>query len=464
VADATPFDEHVERNLDAGAVQQVQDAIDEAGVEFLYYLSVSLNGRVLAKMVPAKHLTRNLEKGVNFHRTAISDLQATRDGVYLGGGAEAPEFTLLPDIDTFRVLPWDTSVGVFLSRIYEPRHTPEIGGQPFAPDCRGNLLRLHDAFRGRTGLELRSGTEPEMTWMSRDDGLDIEVQVRDDASPAYHAGSLETMRPIYQRVVRYGQALGLDMIEGDYEDAGQLELNWMFDRAELTADRLMLYRMACRQVAKEFGVTASFMPKPYAGVMGNGCHHNISLWRGDENVLVEEGRRDIHLSETGRHMLGGILEHARGAMAFVAGTVNSYKRYWDVGLFAPSVVSWGMDNRTCTVRLSTSGRLEYKPADASTNPYLSHAVLLAAIEDGLERQLDPGEPVVGAANEVDNGFESLPLSLGEALEAAAADEVVLGAFPQGLRELYLQLKADEWARFSGAITDWEHRWYREYLP
>ena len=128
--------------------------------------------------------------------------------------------------------------------------------------------------------------------------------------------------------------------------------------------------------------------------MANGCHHNLSLWRGDENVFVEEDNPTLHVSETARNALGGILEHSRGMLALLAPTVNSYARYWDVGQFAPAVVNWGFDNRTCAVRVSASGRLEYKLPDASVNPFISHAAVLEAMADGLERGIDPGAAAV----------------------------------------------------------------------
>ncbi|MFG3205103.1 glutamine synthetase family protein [Streptomyces sp. NPDC048192] len=460
ISGATALDRHRERNTDRAAIAEIQACIAESGVQYLYYQAVTVTGRVVGKVVPAGHLARNAEKGVQLHRTAVSDLQVDRAGTLLGGGVEAAEFTAVPDLDTFAVLPWDTSVGRFFCRLYEPGHRPGVGGQPLATDVRGNLLRLHAGFTERTGLELRTGCEPEMTWS----GPGLDARFRPGSSPAYHVDHLERYRPIYQKVIGYARALGLDMIEGDYEDPGQLELNWMYDHADLTADRLIVYRQICRQVARELGVTASFMPKPATGMMGNGCHHNLSLWRGEQNVLAEPGVRELHLTETGRHALGGILTHAAGAMAVMGPTVNSYKRYWDSGQFAPSQINWGMDNKTCTVRLSANGRLEFKLPDAMVNPYLSHAVLLAAIEDGLDNRIDPGPAQRGSSYAGEVAFAKLPLTLGEALDAFAADEVVKTALGSELVELYSELKRDEWARFCGAVTDWEHMMYAEEAP
>lgn len=457
---ATALDQHRERNTDQAALEALRKRVAEAGVEYIYYQSVTVTGRVVGKVVPADQLVRNAEKGVQMHRTVMADFQVTRDGTLLGGGAEAAEFTALPDLDTFAVLPWDTSVGRFFCRLYEPEHRPDNGGQPLATDPRGNLRRLHAAFTERTGLELRSGCEPEMTWT----GPGLEAHARPDSSPAYRLDLLEQSRPIYQKVIGYARAMGFTMIEGDYEDPGQIELNWMFDHADLTADRLITYRQICRQVARELGVRASFMPKPATGMMGNGCHHNISLWRGEDNVLAEPGRRDLHLTELGRHALGGILTHAAASMAVMGPTVNSYKRYWDSGQFAPSQINWGMDNKTCTVRLSANGRLEVKLPDAMVNPYLSHAILLGAVADGLDNRIDPGEPQQGSSYDTQSRFARLPLNLGEALEVFAADEVVKNALGAEALGLYHAYKSDEWARFCGHVTDWEHMMYEEDTP
>lgn len=460
---ATALDQHRRRNSDRAALEAIRERMAEAGTEYLYYQAVTITGRIVGKVVPAHHLVRNAEKGVQLHRTAVSDLQTDRAGELFGGGAEAAEFTALPDLDTFGILPWDPKVGRFFCRLYEPEHIPVVGGGPLATDVRGNLHRVHADFTARTGLELRSGCEPEMTWT----GPGLEAVHRPGSSPAYHIDHLERYRPIYKKVIAYARALGFDMIEGDYEDPGQLELNWMFDHADRTADRLVVYRQICRQAARELGVTASFMPKPATGMMGNGCHHNVSLWRGGQNVLADPEVRELHLTDTGRHALGGILTHAAGSMAVMGSTVNSYKRYWDAGQFAPSRINWGMDNKTCTVRLPANGRLEFKLPDAMVNPYLSHAVLIAAIQDGLENRTDPGAAEQGSGGPAPGAggrFAALPLTLGEALDAFAADPVVRGALGPELAGLYSAFKKDEWARFCGVVTDWEHMMYAREAP
>ena len=247
---------HLERNAAAGA--ELADQVREAGVEFIYYQFVSLTGRVLAKLVPAEHLARNLERGVQFFGAAVTDMAVGRDGALIASGPEREEFLAIPDASTFAVLPWDRSFGRFICNLYRRTDARVEPGTPLATCVRHNLQRAHAAFRADTGLQLRSGTEPEMSWF----GDTIKPWWNDATDPSYHYGALEQMRPIVKRVIAYGQAMGLTMIEGDYEDNAQIELNFAYDDCELTCDRLLTYRQICMQVATEFGVTATFMPKP----------------------------------------------------------------------------------------------------------------------------------------------------------------------------------------------------------
>ena len=188
---------------------------------------------------------------------------------------------------------------------------------------------------------MQTGCEPEMSWFPSADEITAGIStLPGHISTAYHIGHLEQIRPILKQVTTYGQALGLDMIQADYEDPGQIEMNFMFGAALETADRLVTFRQICMQVAREFGVLATFMPKPVPGIMANGCHHHLSLWDGDRSMLVDAGTSQ--LNDLGRHAAGGLLAHARGMSAICAPTVNSYARYWDAGLFAPTLPVWAM--------------------------------------------------------------------------------------------------------------------------
>ena len=453
--DDQAFARHQEANLRAEVVSALGEKIRTSGVKFIYYMLPTLGGRTVAKVVPAEHYERMLKKGIAFHRTALTDLQTSREGELIGGGVAAHEFWALPNPETFTQLPWDPEVGRMFCVAYDP---PQLhnGGRLIPLDTRALFTAAHRSFTERTGLELRSGLEPEMTWVSPD----VQIVSKEDQSPAYQVENLEKMRPVYKKVISYAQAMGLNMIQGDYEDDGQVELNWEYDRAELSAERMTTYRQICKQVARETGFQASFMPKPYNGKMGNGCHHNMSLWRGEENI-IEDGRVELHVTEAAKHAIGGMLKHTPGSMLVMASTVNSYKRFWDAGQFAPSGADWGLDTRGVAIRISANGRMEYRLPDASVNPYLSHLYLLAAIEHGLETEMHPGEP---GELSPQMGEIIVPNTLGSAIEAFEADDYLMGSLPSELTEVYLKLKRDEWARYCGQITEWEFRQYWEAIP
>ncbi len=461
LADSSAFDRHQHANLQPETVATLGEKIASSGVKYIYYMIPTLGARTVAKVVPAEHYERMLKKGIAFHRTALTDLQTSREGELIGGGVAAHEFWGLPEPETFQVLPWDTEVGRIFCTAYDPPHLGEAGGRVVPLDTRALFRIAHQGFTERTGLELRSGLEPEMTWV----GPGIEVVSKEDQSPAYQVENLEKMRPVFKKVISYAQALGLNMIQGDYEDDGQIELNWEYDHADLTAQRMTVYRQICKQVAREQGLQASFMAKPYNGKMGNGCHHNLSLWRvaedGSAENVIEDGRVELHATEIARNAIAGMLLHTPGSMLVMGSTVNSYKRYWDAGQFAPSGADWGLDTRGVAIRISANGRMEYRLPDASVNPYLSHLYLLAAIERGIELQLDPGDP--GQPSE-ELQRVIVPNTLGMAIESFEADEYLMGAIPEELTSIFLKLKRDEWARYCGQITQWEFDQYWEAIP
>lgn len=459
-----------ERQIEANlrAAPDLLAMVRDAGVEFVYYQFVSINGRVMAKVVPARHLERKLEQGVQFHDSGVADLASNRAGELIASGPHTEEIVALPEAGTFTVLPWDRSFGRFFCNLYRRPDSTAYPDEPLPSCARGHLARAHEAFAAEHGMTLRSGCEPEMSWI----GEGLEPWTQPHVAPNYHVGALEGARTIVKKVITYATEMGLDMIEGDYEDHGQLELNFAFDDCELTADRLVTYRQICRQVAQEHGVMASFMPKPAVGAMANACHHNLSLWRGEENVLIDPAGTGFAVSDLARHAIGGLLEHSPGMAAIMAPTVNSYARYWDVGQFAPTIANWGLDNRTCAVRVSAPGRLEYKLPDASVNPYLSHAALLGAISDGIRRELDPGppqpgdtyDPEVDEAERLARPGAELPRTLGEALETLAGSRVIRDALTPELYDVFVEYKTDEWERYCGAVTDWHREMYLQAIP
>ena len=339
---------------------------------------------------------------------------------------------------------------------------------------------------------MRHGTEPEMMWLKRgaDGGTDGGVTKPN----CYHIDQFEELRPIFMQVIEYSQAMGLDMIQGDHEDApGQLELNFMFDDALRTADRLTTYRQICAQVAREHGVLACFMSKPFMGVSASGCHHNLSLWKGGEqrvntlhqdpmagmedtfsywkdgeNLFMPDPAIDAHKpGPVGLNCIGGVMEHLAALTALGSSTVNSYRRLWDTGFWAPVFADWGYQNRTCGLRVSAPGRFEYRSVDSMVNPYLMAAGILKAFDDGIDRDLDPGEPEernIYQAMEAGKLVKKLPMSLGEALDKLEGDEVIRAALPDEMLRVFMHYKRDEWERFMSTVTEWDVETYLDCLP
>jgi glutamine synthetase len=464
---ATDLDNFLNQDGRDAAVREVRSKIDASGVRYLYFQFVSVTGRIMGKGAPSAHWERFAEKGFQLVYGSTANLFIDRHGDYIGYGAEANELVGLPDVDTFQVLPWDTQTARVFCTLFRGREEEQEPGAFLTSDCRGNLKRQHAEFEQRTGLHMRVGTEPEMMWLKKNP--DGTPSVEGMTKPyCYHIDQFSELQPLIHRVMEYGEAMGLDMIQGDHEDApGQLELNWTFDRPELTADRLTTYRQICKQVGREFDVFPCFMPKPFTGVSANGCHHNMSLWDGDTNVFLPDGDNIRMPSKIGLAAIGGVLEHLSALTCVTSPTVNSYRRLWDAGFWAPLYADWGFQNRTTALRVSAPDRFEYRSVDSAVNPYLSFAALIAAMSDGMTRNLDPGPPEernIYTAMAEGKEVKKIPMTLGDALDALRADDVVKASMPGDMYRVFEHYKRDEWERFCAAVTDWDVKEYLDILP
>jgi glutamine synthetase len=451
----------------ADLIEQVARQIEVDGITYVYVQFVSVTGRVMGKGIPAAHWKSVANKGFQLVYGATANLFTDRHGHYIGYGPEAAELVGLPDVETFCVLPWDPKVARVFCTLFRGREEVEQPGGFLTSDCRGNLHRLHEQFIADTGLTLHVGCEPEMMWLKTNP--DGTPSVEGVTKPyCYHIDQFSELQPVIHRVIEYSTKMGLDMIQGDHEDApGQLELNFTFGRAENTADRLTTYRQVCRQVGREFGLFPCFMPKPFMGVSANGCHHNISLWQDDVNMFMPDGDDARMPSKVGLHAIGGVLTHLRALTAITAPTVNSYRRFADAGFWAPVFADWGFQNRTTALRVSAPGRFEYRSVDSAVNPYLSMASLLVAMRDGLDQSIDPGPPEEGniyEAIEAGKPVTRIPSTLGEALDALEADSVIRQALPDEMFTVFMHYKRDEWERFIGTVTDWDVKEYLDILP
>jgi len=489
----TDLEKHVNAHGRDKLVKQVREKINELGITYVYYQFISVTGRIVGKGIPADHWERTAERGFQLVYGSTANLYVDRHGDYIGYGPESSELVGIPDPETFCQLPWDKRVARVFCTCFRNREEQENPGGHLTSDCRGNLRIIHNEFQDKfDGLHMRAGTEPEMMWLKRgDDGRPNGGVTKPNC---YHIDQFEELRPTFMKVIEYSQAMGLDIIQGDHEDApGQLELNTMFDDVLRNADRLTTYRQICAQVAREDGLIACFMSKPFMGVSASGCHHNMSLWRGGkdsvndlhnatlpgmegaftyitggENTFMPDPSVDERKpGQIGLQCIGGVMKHLGALTSIGSSTVNSYRRLWDTGFWAPVFADWGYQNRTCALRISAPGRFEYRSVDSMVNPYLMGGALLKAFEDGITNDLDPGEAEernIYEAIEAGKQVKKLPMSLGEALQKLADDEVIKSSMPDEMYRVYHHYKNDEWEKYNHTVTDWDLETYIDCLP
>jgi glutamine synthetase len=268
--------------------------------------------------------------------------------------------------------------------------------------------------------------------------------------------------------------LGWNNYANDHEDAnGQFEQNWQYADALTSADRLIFFRYMVHVLAQREGKLASFMPKPFSNLTGNGLHIHSSLWRGDKQLFVAEGDDPIGLglSPMAYSYIAGILEHAGAAVAVTCPIVNSYKRM-GVGApnsgatWAPAYISYGGNNRTQMLRIPEPGRVEHRGTDGAANPYLALVAVLATGLDGIDRNLQPGQPntenlyTMSPAELAKRGIVSVPSTLMHATEELAKDDVLRAAFGPGRDggdyiDYYIKTKQDEFRAYHAVVSDWE---------
>ena len=426
-------------------MKALQESLRAAGVHSLLVQFTDLHGVAKGKLVPLAHLDSVLNEGAGFAGPSIWGTGLPRSG-------PRSEYHARGDATTAQPLPWLPGVARIVGDGF-------VDGQPFDA-CPRQVLRRALARLAAHGLQLRTGIEPEFFLLRREGAGFVPADAHDRLDkPSYDLQSLLRQQGLLQTLASHLQACGLDVLQIDHEDAhGQYELNFAYGDALLSADRLMLFKLAAQAVAEQHGLVFSMMPKPFANQPGSGMHFHASLWRG---AAPAEG--------VARAFIAGVLAHAPALTALAAPTVNSYKRL-TVGeslsgtTWAPAYVAHGPNNRTALVR-TLPGRFEWRLPDASANPYLATAALVAAGIDGIERGLDPGPActddlfALPLAQIRERGIGVLPQSLGEAVTALEADSVVCGALGPTLATEFVRLKRAEWTAYARHVSDWELQRY-----
>ncbi len=417
------------------------------GIKYFMVSYTDLFGGQRAKLVPAQAINDMAVEGAGFAGFAT----------WLDLTAAHPDMMAVPDPASVIQLPWKPEVAWLASNCV-------MEGAPVEQAPRNVLRRLVDEA-AKEGLRVKTGVEPEF-FLLTPEGDKVSDPYDTAEKPCYDQQAVMRRYDVISEVCDYMLALGWEAYQNDHEDAcGQFEMNWKYDDALQTADKHSFFKFMMKSVAEKHGLRASFMPKPFKGLTGSGCHAHISVWDldGKTNAFSDDSK-ELGLSDRGRTFLGGIMTHASALAAICNPTVNSYKRInaprtTSGATWAPNTVTWTGNNRTHMVRVPGPGRFELRLPDGAANPYLLQAVIIAAGLDGVRRKADPGRrhdiDMYTQGHTVTNA-PKLPLNLLDALRDYDKDETLKALMGTSFSNAYLKLKRQEWDSYTAHFSRWEH--------
>lgn len=426
---------------------EVRHRVDANDIDLVRIVFVNNSGVPRGRVVDSEKLSGVLETGANVTH-AMQSFNALDRLAPEGRYGPAGEVRVVPDPGTFTELPYDDRAAIMLADLHD------LEGNPWNAGPRAQL-REYLSELGADGYVPELSFESEFYYTrNTEDGetvpFDDTTCFSTDGMRSAHDLILETVDALK------AQGMGLAAYYPEY-GPGQQELVVDHDAGVTAADNQILFKETVKAVADAHDIGATFRPHPFPELPGTGCHIHLSVWQDDENVLYDPDSDSRYpLSEQGRHFVGGLLEHAPALVALTAPTVESYNRLAP-GMWASAYTCWGHDNREAMVRIPSVNtdnpeagtRIEFKPSDNTNNPYLAQLGLLAAGFDGIERQLDPGEPLNEDPDTVDDeklterDITRLPTSLDEALDAFETDDVVAAALGDALHQSYLEVKRSE---------------------
>jgi len=426
--------------------QDLATLAKERGIKYFMISYTDLFGSQRAKLVPA---------------VAIADMQ--KDGAGFAGFATwldltpaHPDLFGMPDPSSFIQLPWRKEVAwVAADCMMEDKYVDQ------APRV---VLKKLMADAAKEGLYIKTGVECEF-FLTKPCGTMISDDADTATKSCYDQQALMRRFDVISEICDCMLELGWGPYQNDHEDAnGQWEMNWNFDDSLITADRHAFFKFMAKAIAEKHGLRATFMPKPFMGLTGNGCHAHISVWdkTGKTNMFYDPSD-EMGLSQQGYHFLGGIMRHAESLSAITNPTVNSYKRInaprtISGATWAPNSVTWTGNNRTHMVRVPGKGRFELRLPDGAANPYLLQAVIIAAGLSGIHKKADPGKRLdidMYQHGHTVTDAPKLPLNLLDALRNFDNDAELKEMLGEEFSNAYLKMKRTEWNAYCSHLTQWE---------
>ncbi len=420
----------------------------ERGIKYFLVSFVDLFGITRAKLVPARAIGDMQKAGAGFAGFAA----------WLDMTPAHPDMFAIPDPDSMIQLPWKPEVAWVASDLW--MDGKEVEASPRV------ILKRQLARAGQAGYRMKTGVECEY-FLINAEGTAISDPDDVQTKPCYDQQALMRRYPVISEICDAMIELGWGPYQNDHEDAnGQFEMNWDYDDALLTADRHVFFKYMTRTIAENHGLRATFMPKPFANLTGNGCHAHVSLWdpSGKRNLFLSKSD-EMGLSKLAYNFLGGVMHSAQDLCAIFNPTVNSYKRInapvtTSGATWSPNAVTYSGNNRTHMIRVPDAGRFEFRLMDGAVNPYLGQAALLAAGLDGIANERDPGKPVhlnMYTEGHKVRAAKMLPSTLHDALRLLDKAKVLRAAMSDEVIDSYVKLKMREWSDYTSHLSEWERR-------
>jgi glutamate---methylamine ligase len=421
-------------------------------IKYFLISFVDLFGVLRSKLVPTEAIKEMQKNGAGFAGFAT----------WLDMSPADSDMFAIPDPDSLIQLPWNKEVGWLASDLW-------MNGKPVEASPRV-MLKKQIARLSKNNMVLKSGVECEFFLVNKE-GTAIADTRDTQSKPCYDQSALMRQYDLIKEICDSMLKMGWNPYQNDHEDAnGQFEMNWDYSDSLITADRHVFFKYMVKSIAEKNGLRATFMPKPFEELTGNGCHSHISLWNGNKNLFLDKGDK-LGLTRLAYNFLGGILHSAEALSAFFNPTINSYRRIdapvtSSGATWSPSKVSYTGNNRTHMIRVPDLGRFELRLMDGSSNPYLMQAGIIAAGIDGMEKKRDPGKPLfVNMYKDGKNypNIKKLPSDLEEALENLRKNEPIQTILGEKNIVSYLKLKEQEIENFNekekfskkDPITEWE---------
>jgi glutamate---methylamine ligase len=421
-------------------------AAKDQGIKYFLISFVDLLGVLRAKLVPAAAIGEMQKSGAGFAGFAT----------WLDMTPAHPDMFAIPDPASLIQLPWQPEVGWLAADLW--MDGKEVEASPRVALKRQIERAAQDGWRMKTGVECEY-------FLLSPDGKAVGDARDTQEKPCYDQSALMRHFPVITEICDSMLQLGWGAYQNDHEDAnGQFEMNWGYGDALTTADRHVFFKHMVKTLAEKHGLRATFMPKPFRHLTGNGCHVHASVWDADgERNLFHDEAGELGLSKLAYSFLGGVMNGADELCAVFNPTVNSYKRInapatLSGATWSPNAVSYSGNNRTHMIRIPDAGRLELRLLDGATNPYLAQAAVLLLGQDGMRHGRDPGPRF--ECNMYTEGhnypdLKRLPLNLLDAIRLFEGSALAREGFGEELVKSYAKLKHGEWGRYCGVITDWE---------